>query len=179
MTPTTALVRSTLPASQGLLPVCPLDKTPGNITRTSFSFILTNPDLAQEPQGLCLWSPIKAHAAGPPLLCLHSALTSPCGSSEVCCGLSPGPVSNKLLYFNSFAVFCWTETQHATPPGLYLTNVNVTKSQHILQAYLLLLCFEDILFFTNWRCKGRDRISPLFPSGSYGWSKNYKWHKAD
>lgn len=43
----------------------------------------------------------------------------------VLCVPLPGPVSNKLLYFNSL-VFCWT----ADTLSLYLTNVNLTNSQY-------------------------------------------------
>ena len=94
----------------------------------SFDFKWLSWTLPRNPQGTPSTGPDKDMRSRACLsLCLHPALTSPCGSLKgVKCAmlLPPGPVNNKLLIFIYLVVYSWTEGLSIL---FHLTNVDVTK----------------------------------------------------
>ena len=110
MTSPTALVINNVPYFPvPMCLMCPLDKIPMGLTKTTlFGFKLTNLALAWEPQSSPPMDPSKGICLRS-VLCLHSVLTAshPICPSKASYLLPPGPVSNKILYFNFSCDLLW------------------------------------------------------------------------
>ena len=125
-------------ASQLLSLMGPLDRTPTELTKTSlvffffFWFWIDQFGLIQGTlEALNLWDLIKAiNHRSCCLPWLYPALTSYAALQE-CFVPPPGLMSNKLLHLTFTCSLCWILVHHPIPhPGLYLTNIILTKSKH-------------------------------------------------
>lgn len=134
-----AIVSDSLPRT---LPWAPLGEDPWGAYRNPAVFDkLTHTALAQEPQTPQPPTLMKACAPHP------TTLSAPVRPFEACCvpshvhpevcrGLFPGSMSNKLLYFNFPCSLLLNRGSPSNSPEFYLTNVNLIKSQRPYKATL-------------------------------------------
>lgn len=140
-------------------------------------FNLTNLALAQEVRSTPHTDPNKG-------ICLRSchSLPAPClpwppvKTLEMCHVLLPGPLSNKLLYFNVHCVPC--SINHSTPSdisGLYLLNVNLTKSPQLLAKSNPSICLLHSCYLSQWQCLCNFPTPPT--SETYIYFPHYVHHQ--